>query len=101
MKRTPPLSGSPSNSDLDRIDERVVPSQGFALLEGAAIAGAASGVAVGALAGPPGAIVGGAIGAAVGLMAGSTLEIDRAQARQHERALDDTIGVTGGDLGAR
>ena len=31
MKRTPPPSGSPSNSDLDRIDERVVPP-GFALL---------------------------------------------------------------------
>lgn len=78
-----------------------VPREGFATLEAATLAGAAGGVAAGAIAGPPGAIVGGIIGTAVGMMAGSTLDVVERRTDAHDRELDDAIGVTDGDLGAR
>lgn len=78
-----------------------LPREGYVTLEAATLAGAASGVAVGAIGGPPGAIVGGIIGTAVGMMAGSTLDVAQRRADAHDRELDDMIGVTEGDLGAR
>ena len=78
-----------------------IPREGYVTLEAATLAGAASGVAVGAIGGPPGAIVGGIIGTAIGMMAGSTLDVAEKRAGAHDRELDDAIGVTEGDLGAR
>jgi phage tail tape-measure protein len=71
------------------------------LLETATLAGAAGGAVVGAMAGPVGAVVGGAIGAAVGMLAGEALDEDTSRRSAHDRELDDAIGITGGDLGAR
>lgn len=70
-------------------------------LGAATLAGAAAGAAVGALAGPPGAIAGGIIGTAIGIMAGATLEREDSKHEKHDHELDDEIGVTSGDLGAR
>jgi len=78
-----------------------LPRETYLLLETAALVGAASGIAVGAIGGPPGAIVGGILGTAVGMMAGSTLDVAEKREAAHDRELDDTIGVTEGDLGAR
>ncbi|HVH46915.1 MAG TPA: hemerythrin domain-containing protein [Labilithrix sp.] len=76
-------------------------NQAPVLLEASALAGAATGAAVGVIGGPPGIILGGAIGTAMGLLAGSALELANERAGAHDRALDDDIGVTAGDLGAR
>ena len=78
-----------------------LPRERHVTFETAALAGAASGVVVGAIGGPPGAIVGGLIGTAIGMMAGSTLDDAQRRADAHQRELDDAIGVTEGDLGAR
>lgn len=82
-------------------EKSAVPKEQYAILEAAALAGAASGAAVGALAGPPGMIIGGTIGTAVGMLAGSVLDEAGQRSEAHERELDDAIGVTHGDLGAR
>jgi nucleotide-binding universal stress UspA family protein len=72
-----------------------------ALLEATAITGGVVGAAVGAIGGPPGAIAGGAIGTAVGMLAGVALDEESARESAHDHELDDDIGVTSGDLGAR
>lgn len=69
-------------------------------LEGAA-GGAVAGAAVGAIGGPAGAAVGAFIGSVAGAVAESVLEREGRKARSHDRELDETIGVTCGDLGAR
>lgn len=79
----------------------VVPPESHALLDASVLAGATTGAVVGAMAGPPGAVLGGTIGAAVGIIAGSVLDREDHQATRHDRELDDAIGVTSGDLGAR
>jgi universal stress protein F len=71
------------------------------MMDAATLAGAISGAAAGALAGPPGAIAGGIIGTAIGAMAGSALDREDRRTGLHDRELDDAIGVTKGDLGAR
>jgi nucleotide-binding universal stress UspA family protein len=71
------------------------------LLEATTLAGATAGVVVGAIGGPPGVIAGGVIGTTIGMLAGSTLDKQDHDAERHDRALDDAIGVTRGDLGAR
>jgi nucleotide-binding universal stress UspA family protein len=73
----------------------------FAIFEASALAGITGGAALGALAGPPGMIIGGTIGAAVGLLAGSVLDIEEQRTSKHDHELDDDIGVTKGDLGAK
>lgn len=79
-----------------------VPKTGqFAIFEASALAGITGGVAVGALAGPPGMIIGGTIGAAIGLLAGSVLDVEEQRTSKHDHELDDAIGVTSGDLGAK
>ncbi|AKU99929.1 hypothetical protein AKJ09_06593 [Labilithrix luteola] len=64
------------------------------------IAGALVGVAAGAIAGPPGMIAGAIIGAIVGALAAMALETETVLRAERERELDDTIGVTEGDIGA-
>ena len=96
----PAINRRPTNGAADRA-RMGVPREGFVTLETAVLAGAASGIAVGAIAGPPGAIVGGILGTAVGMVAGSTLDVAEKRAYAHDRELDDAIGITEGDLGAR
>lgn len=62
--------------------------------------GVVAGAAVGAMAGPPGAVVGAVIGAAAGAVGAAAASIDDANREENEAELDDTIGVSGGDLGA-
>ncbi|AUX40372.1 uncharacterized protein SOCE26_017720 [Sorangium cellulosum] len=64
-----------------------------------ALAGAAAGAAVGAIAGPPGAVAGSVIGSLVGTVAEVIVARDQRQAAERDAALDEEIGVIGGDLG--
>jgi len=79
----------------------LVPEEGFELVGATTLAGAIGGAALGAIAGPPGLILGGTVGAGIGLLAGSTLDAAVHEADAHDHDLDDVIGVSGGDLGAR
>jgi hypothetical protein len=62
--------------------------------------GAVSGAVIGAMAGPPGMAIGAAIGAAAGAMGAAASSIAAANREKNEAELDDTIGLSGGDLGA-
>jgi hypothetical protein len=46
-----------------------------------------------------GAIAGGAIGSAIGAIAGVAMEREEHLREEHDRELDDEIGVTSGSLG--
>ncbi len=63
-------------------------------------AGALAGAALGAAAGPPGALAGAVIGGVVGALAGAALDTASVESSEHERKLDEEIGVIGGELGA-
>lgn len=65
------------------------------------VSGALTGAIAGVVGGPPGVVVGGAIGAALGTLAGAVLDRESHAKDAHDRELDDAIGVTEGDLGAR
>jgi hypothetical protein len=65
-----------------------------------AIAGELAGAVIGSIAVPPGIIAGMIVGAIAGDIAGEALGADAAQKRLRDTALDETIGVFGGDLGA-
>lgn len=65
----------------------------------AMVTGAVAGAATGVIAGPAGAIAGGAIGTVVGIIAGSVMGRERTRADEHDRELDDAIGVTSGTIG--
>lgn len=84
-----------------RAKKNGVPEEGFELVGASLAAGAVGGFALGAIAGPPGAVLGGTLGAGVGLLAGATLDAAEHEASRHDHELDDAIGVTQGDLGAR
>jgi nucleotide-binding universal stress UspA family protein len=71
------------------------------LLEAATLVGATSGAVLGAVGGPPGAVIGGVVGAAIGMVAGQVLDEEDARRDAHERDLDEAIGVTSANLGAR
>lgn len=62
--------------------------------------GAIAGAAAGAMAGPVGAIVGAGIGTAAAVLAHEALAREDAIHDARDRALDETIGVSGGSLGA-
>jgi uncharacterized protein (TIGR02284 family) len=65
---------------------------------GAAL-GALAGAVVGAVGGPPGVIAGTVLGTIVGEVAASVMDTTEQRADAHDRDLDRTIGVTGGDMG--
>ncbi len=65
-----------------------------------AIAGEVAGAVVGSIAGPPGAVAGMIVGAIAGDIAGEVLDAEAKRRRLRETALDEAIGVFGGDLGA-
>jgi hypothetical protein len=69
--------------------------------EAGTIAGEVAGALVGSIAGPPGAIAGMVVGAAVGALAGEVMDEEAERTSRHDHELDDAIGVTRGDLGAR
>jgi uncharacterized protein YcfJ len=71
------------------------------LLDATTIAGAVAGATAGLVAGPAGLLLGGAIGTAVGTVAGAFLEEEANYREDHERELDEAVGITGHDLGAR
>jgi len=66
-----------------------------------ALAGEVVGGIVGSLAGPPGAVAGMVIGGAAGALAGKVIDQEAERGHIHDEELDEEIGVTGGDLGAR
>lgn len=80
------------------VPQSVVDSPGAGAGVGAA-SGAVAGAAIGAFAGPAGMIAGAVIGAAAGAATGAALADDH-DAEEHDQALDEEIGITGGDLGA-
>jgi|GEM_PF-6857047 len=78
---------------LPRVDERgTEPDVGAGL-------GFLTGAAAGAIAGPIGAIVGATLGTIVGEAAGSAIHHHDVAHTQHDRELDDAIGVTAGAIG--
>jgi phage tail tape-measure protein len=70
-----------------------------ALAEAGALGGAIAGGVIGAIAGPVGAIAGAAIGSAIGGFAGNTIDHDIERTSQHDKELDEIIGVSNGHLG--
>jgi hypothetical protein len=64
------------------------------------IAGELAGAVVGSIAGPPGVVAGMIVGAIAGEIAGEVLDADAARRHLRDTALDEAIGVFGGDLGA-
>ena len=56
---------------------------------------------MGAFAGTPGALIGAVLGGAVGVVAGRAIEVRTAEEDAEQDELDHTIGIIGGDLGAR
>lgn len=71
------------------------------LVDVGTVSGAVTGAIAGVVAGPPGIVLGGAIGAALGTLAGAVIDRESHAAEKHDRELDDAIGVTEGDLGAK
>lgn len=67
----------------------------------ATLSGAFVGATTGLWGGPPGAIAGGVIGGAIGAIIGTVMEMTNHDAFEHDADLDDIIGVTSRDLGAR
>lgn len=61
--------------------------------------GALSGAGLGMMAGPPGMAVGAVIGGVVGALTSWALDANAVDFNAHERELDATIGVSGGDIG--
>jgi hypothetical protein len=63
------------------------------------LAGMAAGAAVGAMAGPPGMIAGAVLGSAMGAAASIALDAQNAEETSSDAALDQEIGVFGGNIG--
>jgi hypothetical protein len=64
------------------------------------LAGTAAGAAAGLMGGPPGVVAGAIIGTLVGAGAAVALDADREATSVRQAALDRTIGVVGGSIGA-
>lgn len=94
-----PRRPAAENEPKDERPSGVPPRHAHALAEAGGVSGAVVGAILGSIAGPIGAAAGGAIGTAVGAFAGETIERSEHAREVHDRELDDTIGVTTGDLG--
>jgi hypothetical protein len=66
----------------------------------AGAAGAVSGAALGAMAGPPGIIAGAVIGGIVGALASGAFEANAVELAARDRVLDAELGISEGDIGA-
>lgn len=62
--------------------------------------GAMAGAILGVAAGPPGMLAGAVMGAVAGGVAAMALDADADRKAAHTEALDEAIGVIGGELGA-
>ncbi|HRG99074.1 MAG TPA: hypothetical protein PLR99_22645 [Polyangiaceae bacterium] len=103
MATTPPPAKKPSAPPAEESQKDVIPGLNphpHAMSEAAVLSGAVAGAIVGAVAGPVGAIAGGAIGSAIGAIAGVAMEREEHLREEHDRVLDDEIGVTSGSLGS-
>ncbi len=69
-----------------------------ALRDVVALSGAVAGATLGTLIGPAGMAAGAAVGGAVGVVFGVQLERAMKRADEHDRELDDAIGVTTSEL---
>jgi len=76
-----------------------VPGANHLVAEGRALSAVVAGGAIGAIAGPVGALAGAAIGGAIGAAIAITMERTDHGSFQHDRDLDDAIGVTSGSIG--
>lgn len=95
------MSESSRRDDLEKGDRPsgLPPRHPHALAEAGGVTGALVGAVVGAIAGPIGAAVGGALGSAACALAGESIERAEHARAEHDRELDDAIGVTTGNLG--
>ena len=84
--------------EVDTVAGLPPPSSAPAALE--VFSGMAAGAVAGAIAGPPGIIAGALLGSAVGAAASIALDAHHVEERRKEEALDEEIGVIGGDIGA-
>ena len=66
---------------------------------GGGVIGAIGGAGLGVLAGPPGVAAGAVIGAVVGSLTGWAMDSGNAANAAADKALDEEIGVDGGDIG--
>jgi len=85
---------------MDRKEDVSKPARKHHGEEAGAIAGEIVGAVVGSAAGPVGTIAGMVVGAVVGALTGHVLEDEERKNQTHDQELDESIGVTGGDLGA-
>jgi outer membrane lipoprotein SlyB len=97
---TAPLYDSEEEVEIRKELRKSVPPPGHPETGAGAIVGAIAGAIVGAFAGPAGVAAGTALGAVAGAAAGRAMGAAEEAQAAHERALDDAIGVTQGDLGA-
>ncbi len=67
--------------------------------EAGTVAGEVVGALVGSAAGPAGTVAGMLIGAAAGALAGEVIDREAERASGHDAELDETIGVSKGDIG--
>jgi universal stress protein F len=63
--------------------------------------GVVAGAAAGMIAGPPGAAVGAILGGAAGALAGARMRSDSENRYERHSQLDQELGLSGGDIGAR
>jgi hypothetical protein len=67
---------------------------------GGAAGGAVTGAIAGAIAGPVGSVTGAVLGGLAGAAGGRAIELAEERSIERDRALDEVIGVNGGELGA-
>ncbi len=89
----------PNEAETTERPSGVPPRHPHALAEAGGLTGAVAGAILGSIAGPFGAVAGGALGSALGAFTGEALSRAEHEREVHDRELDDTIGVTSGDLG--
>ncbi len=93
------MSKSKKNKSVRELEQKLK-HPGNPLAKSEVALGVVSGAVIGAMAGPPGVAVGAALGAAAGAIGAAAGAIDEAKREETEAELDETIGVSGGDLGA-
>jgi nucleotide-binding universal stress UspA family protein len=86
----------------DRAAYELFPRQPGELRVGVGTAsGVVAGAAAGMIAGPPGAAVGAILGGAAGALAGAVLRSDSEDRHERHSQLDEQLGISGGDIGAK
>jgi hypothetical protein len=99
MKNPDPTKHTNGTDHAAGVPHSPIPATAAAGAGVGAATGAAAGAAIGAFAGPPGIVAGALIGAAAGAATGAALADDH-DAEDHDKVLDEDIGVSGGAMGA-